>query len=194
MNSIISLTILLILFLTLYFLFKLNKNKVKYHKAEIDGEYYLVRDLADGDKAAELLGTIKKNILELKNYLMANIKENEEYKEYIIQLADKIIGVEITESEHDSIYTSYSVNKGEKLVFCLRSKETNILHDINLLMYVALHEIAHIGCPEYGHTELFKKIFAYFVKMGIKIGIYEKIDFEKYPVEYCGLRLSESII
>ena len=61
-------------------------------------------------------------------------------------------------------------------------------------MYVALHEIAHIACPEYGHTDLFKKIFAFFVLVAMNIGIYKKIDFNYDPVDYCGLTITESII
>ena len=43
----------------------------------------------------------------------------------------------ISESTKDNKYTSYSVNKGEKIVFCLRSRdEKNKLVDINIMMFV----------------------------------------------------------
>ena len=58
----------------------------------------------------------------------------------------------------DQYETSKKINKGEEIVFCLRSIPDNKLHNINELMYVAIHEIAHVGCPEIGHTSLFKKI------------------------------------
>ena len=67
----------------------------------------------------------------------------------------------IYETSLTSNYTSYSINKGEELSFCLRSKSTGKLHDINLLMYVAVHELAHTACPETGHTPLFNKIFTH---------------------------------
>ena len=54
------------------------------------------------------------------------------------------------ESTDDSKFTSYSINKGEEIVFCLRCKKTNQLHNINELMYVAIHEISHVACPEIG--------------------------------------------
>ena len=76
---------------------------------------------------------------------------------------------QIYENDIDSKYTSYSVNKGEEIVFCLRSKETHQLHSIDLMMYVALHEISHICCPEIGHTPLFKKIFAFLVNRAIEL-------------------------
>ena len=83
------------------------------------------------------------------------------YEEYIDLLAsnfreDKTV---VYETDPDSNLTSFSVNKGEELSFCLKSKKTDTLHDLNLLMYVAIHEMAHIACPEIGHGTLFKKIF-----------------------------------
>jgi len=90
--------------------------------------------------------------------------------------------------------TSYSVNKGEELSFCLRSKKTGELHDINLLTYVGIHEISHIACPEIGHGDLFKKIFRMFALEGVNIGIYKKVDYSEIPIEYCGMILSSSII
>jgi hypothetical protein len=87
------------------------------------------------------------------------------------------------------------VNKGEQIVFCLRSKRSrNKLHDLNLLMYVAIHECAHVACPSFGHGAEFKKVFAFLTKVAIEIGIYQKIDFNNKPVEYCGLVITDSII
>ena len=76
---------------------------------------------------------------------------------------------QIYENSNSSEYTSYSVNKGEEIVFCLKSrKDPYNLHDINLMMYVAIHELAHIGCHEIGHTDLFKKIFAFYLEVAIE--------------------------
>jgi hypothetical protein len=61
-------------------------------------------------------------------------------------------------------------------------------------MYVVLHELSHVGCPEYGHGALFKKIFAFFAQCGIQCDVYKKVDFKRSPKEYCGLIISESII
>ena len=40
-----------------------------------------------------------------------------------------------------------------------QSKILNEIHDMNTLIYVVIHEMAHVACPEYGHTKLFKEIF-----------------------------------
>lgn len=189
--------ILVVLFIIiLIILFKVSTGKRTYVKSYIDDEYYLVRDLPDKQKASNMLAKLKKNITKIT--MLLNEKKNtdyKEFKEYIDRLSQGIVSVVISETPESSSYTSYSVNKGEELVFCLRSKyDKNIMHDINLLMYVTLHEISHIACPEYGHTPLFKKIFAFITKVAIENEIYQKINFPSDPTEYCGLVITESII
>jgi len=116
-------------------------------------------------------------------------------KEDIERLISNFNSDAFSETTPDSKYTSYSVNKGEQLVFCVRSrKNRDNLHDMNLMMYVVLHEISHIACPEYGHTHLFKKIFAFITKAAMEIGVYEYIDFRNNNKEYCGLSITESIV
>lgn len=189
--------IVLFFFIILIIVFiQLPKKEVVYVKSNIDGETYLVRDLPDKQQASDMLATIKANIMKLVSYLYQNkTTKFKNYDKYIDQLNTRINNVVITESTEDSIYTSYSVNKGEQIVFCLRSRNNiNQLHPINLVMYVALHEISHVACPEYGHGTLFKKIFAFITIEAIGQNIYVKIPFNKEPTEYCGLTITDSII
>jgi len=174
---------------------RIEKREVKYILSDVDGKYYLVRDLPDKQKAANLLSRLKENMDKLITYLTENKSKYPDYAKYIDQLIERIKNVVINESSEDSVYTSYSVNKGEQIVFCLRSKyDLNKMHDINLIMYVALHEMSHVACPSFGHTAEFKKIFAFFANTAVDIGIYHKISFNSEPTEYCGLVINESII
>ena len=59
-------------------------------------------------------------------------------------------------------------------------------------MYVAIHEMAHIACPDIGHGPLFKKIFKLLTEEAININKLE--DYSDKPVEYCGMILSSNII
>jgi len=61
-------------------------------------------------------------------------------------------------------------------------------------MYVALHEISHIACPEYNHTTLFKQIFRFICEEAIAYGIYKKIDFDVSPKEYCGMTINDTVV
>lgn len=188
--------LLLIIIIGISIFYWYNFKSMTFLKSPLDNNYYMVRDLADKDTAIIMLSTIKLNIIKLNNYLMENKNDKyKEYKKYIEQLNDRIQSVTIAESKETSSSTSYSVNKGEELVFCLRSKrEWNKFHNFNTIMYVALHEISHIACPEYGHGTLFKKIFAFITQVAIELNIYTHVDFNKSPEEYCGIYITESII
>lgn len=192
--------IFFILLLSLFFLYyyneRLNYYKVVLVKSDIDSNLYLVRDQEDKQLAANLLSKIWINMQKLDKYLFENKDKYPKYEKYIKQMNEKLKKSKIQESTDNGVYTSYSINKGEQLIFCLRSRKqnNNKLHDLNLLMYVVLHEMAHVACPEFGHTDLFKRIFAFLATEAIKLNIYEKIEFRTDNREYCGLTISDSII
>jgi len=169
-----------------------NRHNGIYIKSNIDNNYYYVSNLENKQEIADMLALIKIRIKYLLEYLKQN--PNEEYKEYVKNLEDNINSVDILENIDEYNYTSYSVNKGEELVLCVKNQKTKELYDINLIMYVVLHEISHIMCPEYGHGNLFKKIFNYITQEAIKCGIYQDLDFEHNPREYCGLTIKSNIL
>jgi len=184
---------LIIIFIYI-FLFH-NKSNVVYVETAT-GAKYLVNDDENKDTSAKLLSTIVENLFKLKNYLYKNIDNYPEYTEYIKQLNNNLSESRtlIYETDPKSDLTSFSVNKGEELSFCLKSKKTGEIHEINLLMYVAIHELAHIACPETGHGNLFKKIFHFLTLEAIKLKLYIQVDYTSNPVEYCGMVLSSSIV
>jgi hypothetical protein len=164
----------------------------------------MVQDNDTKQEASNVLGKINRDIFILNNHLQS-IKENDDKDIqknilYIEQLNKNIQDMEIRESSPNSDKTSFTINKGESIIFCIRSRRiekfirSQSIHDYNILLYVALHEISHVACPEYGHTPLFKQIFRFFANEAVKIGIYEKEDFNDNPKEYCGMTIENSII
>lgn len=85
--------------------------------------------------------------------------------------------------------TSYSINKGEQLVFCIRDKLNNSIHDINTLMFVAIHELAHIVTNELQHTKKFWNNMKKLLHRAEDIGVYRYVDYSTNPVEYCGMMI-----
>ena len=190
-----SILIAIIIIFIYIFLFY-NKKNVVLIKGSDNFTKYLVYDDEQKNEAALLLEQIINNIFQLKNYLYENRDKFPEMKDYIIQLNKNLNKNRtlIYENDPKSDLTSFSVNKGEEIALCLKSKKTGSMHNINLMMYVTIHEIAHIACPEIGHGELFKKIFKFLCEQSIIIGIYKYDDYENNPIEYCGMMLSSSII
>ena len=190
-ESILISIIIVFIYIFLFF----NKNRMVYVETNT-GTKYMVQDYKDKQISANLLATIVQNMYKLKNYLVRNKSNYPDYAEYIDLLNRNFTESRTTiyETDRDSDLTSFSVNKGEELSFCLRSKKTNQFHDINLLMYVAIHEMAHMACPEIGHGSLFKRIFRFLVQEAVTLNIYNNVDYSSSPVEYCGMVLSSSIL
>jgi len=190
-----SLLIFILLIFIYIFLFQ-NHNQLIFINNNSHNTRFLVQNNKFKYKSSELLSKLTDKMYKLRNYLVDNSYKYKEYKKYIDLLEKGFNNNRTTISEKlpKSNYTSYSINKGEDLVFCLKNKITNEFHDINTLMYVALHEMAHIGCPEIGHGYLFQKIFKFLTLIAIELNLYKYQDYNTDPVEYCGMTISSSII
>jgi len=66
---------------------------------------------------------------------------------------------------------SYTINK-KKIYMCLRD-ENGEYYDDNMLLFVAIHELAHVLCDEVGHTEKFDAIFRELLQKATENGIYD---------------------
>lgn len=164
-------------------------NEVVYVKSKHNGKEYLVRNVKDKQQAVDLLSRIGSNL----QILVDDVYENDPEKDGAIRMKRKYNQENLSESEPNTKYTSYSVNKGEKIVFCLRSKDDRQeLADLNLMMFVAIHELAHVMTKSVGHTEEFWDNFKYLLKRAMKLNIYKRHDFKNKPRSYCGTTITES--
>jgi len=177
-------------------MFKIRQNKLTIIEHEDTGLKLMVVNDKNKKPSADLLSEVIIKMFKLRNGLLKDKNNYPEMKEYIELLGSNFNQerTKIYENDPSSELTSFSVNKGEEVAFCLKSKKSGELHKLNLLLYVAIHEMAHMGCPEIGHGELFKKVFRFLTLRAIDMGIYEKEDYNANPVEYCGMILSSSIV
>jgi predicted metal-dependent hydrolase len=180
--------IIAVVVISAYLQYESFSNEITLCKAS-DGHEYLVRNLPDRKEAANLLADTKHRCIKLVKFLVVKYPNNASVK----RLKMKYRPDSISESTKSSKYTSYSVNKGEKIVFCLRSRDENEdLVDQNVLMFVALHELAHVMSKSIGHTKEFWDNFRFLLKESIKAGVYQKQDFRRNPVKYCGTDITDS--
>jgi hypothetical protein len=183
----------MVLFTFTAFYIKNRTSEVETVISSYDNREYLVRSLPNKDKAAALLGKMNKRLQILVDHIQS--ADSKASEEDVNRLVKNFNPDSISEGTEKSNYTSYSVNKGEKIVFCLRSKENNEkLIDINTLMYVAIHELAHLMTKEIGHPPEFWRNFKILLREGINIGIYKNIDYSKEPVKYCGMKIKSNIL
>jgi hypothetical protein len=156
----------------------------------VDGGRYLVRNLADKQEAADRLARTRAKLMRL----IRDLKQTHPEKAFVIQMARNFDAdpSRFSESTPDASYTSYSVNKGEKVYMCLRQRnEREELVDENIIMFVALHELAHIGTSDVGHTPQFWNNFGWVLERAEALQVYEFTDFSAHPVEYCGIRITD---
>ena len=192
----LELIIIILVFVLVYifFLSEYKSDGIILEESFIDGNKYWVRNLEDKAIAANTLANIKIYMIKLINYLKENINKFPDNMTYIKNLVSRTKEIYIMETPSDENYTSYTVNKGEKIYFCLRAKVINTIHDMNTLLYVVIHEMAHIACPEYGHTPLFYIVFKFLLKVAVEIGIYKPIDYRFKPQDYCGMTINEYLL
>lgn len=172
-----------------YMYYQSNSSSLTYVKSTKDKNTYLVRNLPDAAEAANVLATLREKLTSLVDYLYTKHPE----KPSIKRLKQRFNGDNLSESEPNTEYTSYSVNKGEQIIFCIRSKDDKSkLEDVNTLTFVALHELAHIMTESVGHTQEFWDNFKYLLKKAIKLGIYTIQEFHKDPVKYCGIMITDT--
>jgi hypothetical protein len=165
------------------------QGNTEYVESMIDGNKYLVQSLPDKQAAADLLANIRANLDNLVKHLEKSSPSDARVERMVMNFKSE----RMVEGPNDTKYTSYSINKGEKIVLCLRAKKKeNTLMDINTMTFVALHELAHIATESVGHTQEFWDNFRWILEEAINIGIYKKQDFADKPVPYCGITITSS--
>lgn len=189
-------SILFIVFFNIIYIFYIsNKSHLVSVRSELDGAYYSVQDTDKKIQTAFLLSSIKSDCIKLLDYIIeqSNVKPPlmvEDFK----MARKKINYTNFREAEPYSKATSYSVNKGDELVLCVKSKITDKIHSKNIILYVAIHELAHIVCPEIGHTNLFNQIFSYLLRTAVELQIYKYHDYHLDNQEYCGITINQNIL
>tara|TARA_B100001093_G_C26655479_1_gene939436 strand:+ start:200 stop:802 length:603 start_codon:yes stop_codon:yes gene_type:complete len=196
MEDFLSFFILLTTITIFYTYLEWKSTEVTYVESMIDGGSYLVRKREDMGEAANLLAQLNTNLKAIIEHC-SDPKNQQHYTEQNIidikRLKRNYNEEAISESSPGNKYTSYSINKGEKIVFCLREKDgSDKLIDLNTLMFVAIHELAHLMTKSIGHTPEFWDNMRFLLKIGIDIGVYKYQNFISKPVSYCGMTITDT--
>ena len=158
--------------------------------SDVDGNTYCVRDREMIEPAADKLARTVTKCKNLISYMRKHHPNNDVTKRLVNGFNPKKVMETLPTSEH----TAYSENKGEKIAFCLNSgkNNSNKLIDENTLTFVALHELAHIGTLEVGHTPTYWQNFKFILENAVEADIYIPVDYKKKPVGYCGMTITDN--
>lgn len=180
-----------IFFLVLVIMIKLyviDEENLVYLKSSVDEDFHLVQDLKDKNQAANLMAEIKERIDKLFAYLKRSYPNNPDVQ----RLMGNYNEDNVRETDIGDDDTSFSVDKGQELHLCLRDKKDFRLHQINILMFVTIHELAHLMSKTYGHNGEFNKNFVFLLRESVKLGIYTNIDYSRKQTEYCGMTVNSN--
>lgn len=161
-------------------------SKIEKVVSTIDNRNYEVQIKDDAQEAANLIAQIREKLIIISDHLIKSYPDEDRTK----RLKKNFRPDNIKEGIDNPEFTSYSVNKGEQIVLCLRSH--NKLMDLNTMIFVVLHELAHICTLSIGHTTEFWNNFKWILEEAINIGVYKKQDFKLNNVDYCGMKITDS--
>jgi len=158
--------------------------------SDVDGETYCVRERSKLELAADKLAETTQNM----KRLVKHCGEKYPTRENVKRLVEGFNPKRISETLPTSEFTAYSENKGEKIAFCLDKNKNGSgrMIDQNTLMFVAIHELAHVASKSIGHTDEFWRNFKFLLEEAEIINIYNPVDYKKKPVEYCGMEITDN--
>ena len=100
----------------------------------------------------------------------------------------------VMETLPTSEFTAFSENKGEKIAFCLNTKREGVSNmiDEHTLMFVAIHELAHVCTKSIGHKTEFWDNFKFLLENAKDANIHLPVDYKTKPAEYCGMNIKDN--
>jgi hypothetical protein len=166
---------------------------VKEVKSERDGKIYHVQDLPDKKEAVAKLSEVCDNLDKIMDKYRGDPATANDPRVKV--LLERYNRDNIFENDVKADSTSYSENKGDKIVICLRDKAPPYkLVDTNTIMFVVLHEMAHLMTTTIGHTPEFWTNFKRLLQDAVSVGVYQAQNYDRTPVQYCGMTISSSPI
>ena len=158
-----------------------------------DGKEYDMQNLPDKEEAVKLMASIRANLTKLRDSYAKEpaLMNDPPVARFVARYQPDVF----SENSMSSSDTSYSENKGQRIVVCLRDKTKPPqypLIDINTVMFVMLHEMSHLMTETIGHTPEFWGNFKRILHDAIKVGIYTPVNYSRQPTPYCGMTITDS--
>ncbi len=190
-----------------------------YDRVTVAGfDYHVLRSYDNEDEAAKRLAEVYSRVLKFLDYERVKYRVGLTKEEvdklgpgalsYVISpsgkkysstdIVDHIIYYfnpeKVYENDPNNISgsTSYTIQKGREMYVCLRQKDGSFV-DMNTMMFVVIHEIAHIGAFwTFGHPRDFWSTFGLLLRDAIACGVYEYDDYRVVPRRYCSIMITSS--
>lgn len=160
-----------------------------------DGHQYDMQNLPSKEQAVKLMAEIRSRLVKLFTHYKETpgLDQDPPVGRFLARFTPDVF----VENDMASKDTSYSENKGQKIVVCLRDKTkapSYPLVSTNTIMFVMLHEMAHLMTETIGHTQEFWGNFKRILGDAVQIGIYHPVNYAHQPTPYCGMMITDTPI
>lgn len=196
-------TILVCFFLIIWLINRDDRNLISEYIG--NKSYKVLDDKPNKETAAMILQSIDNNIIKLIQHMNKKYTDevlNKESPEKRKMLKTIIERLNSTYKSHNlkenypkipGKDVSFNVNKGEDISLCLRNyNQPHIFHQMNDIMFVSIHELAHSCNESYGHDDKFWKLFRILIENSLEIGIFKDVNYKREPVNYCSMAITYS--
>ena len=203
MNITLIILILLIIFIIIilscsYFKWK---DRVKFVQVSSGKESFLVQNNKEepewiSREVAERLSRLSSKIDELVLNMKNTQYPSKEVSNRLYNRWEKIRSNPkgLRETSLGETSAAYTVNKNQEMRICVRGKNGNKFEDENTMMFVCLHECAHVMSESFGHNKEFRENFAHITRRAIDLKLYKYEDFSKNNKDYCNTLITNSSI
>jgi hypothetical protein len=161
----------------------------------------VIADYKNSDDAAKMLSSVHNDMLLFMKYLISKYRIDEfPIPETVDMSSDKyrIVSALVKNYNPDEFYendpryssdTSFTKGKGQSMYICVRNRnDPEKLVSRDMLFFVMLHEMAHIGNYNgWGHNKRYWSVFKFLLEEAKESTIYKPINWAEYPTKYCGL-------
>ena len=159
-------------------------------RSSVDGNTYLVRDMDDSEKAADMLAMVRSRIDRLVSIASQDPRYANDVR--VRRIRRRWKGSKLCETGSFSQDAAFSLNKGEVVALCVRRPDGR-LEDTDVATFVAIHELAHLAVDDNGHTDRFWEAMRYLLKIAIEDArVYTHQPFEQLKRTYCGMPITSS--
>lgn len=189
------LTTILVLIFFLSFLFIFFYQEYRYDSFKVNDKNFQIEKYENHQQKIKIqsLNTLV-NIRQRLDTLVTHLLKKYPKNKFMHRLQSRFKNTTLREANPNpySTDTSYTINKGDTMVLCLRTTDQKVV-DLNTLTYVAVHELAHIFSSSFHHNLEFWRNMKFLVDEAIECGIYRETNYSQNPVRYCGIQIASNI-
>ena len=158
---------------------KSNELFIQYKVASSNNRKYGYQEVfKNTSEAVEIMANLHNKMINF----VKDLKKKYPTDERVKRLYNGFNRVEIEESPDEKDTTSYTINKGDLMALCLRKQQDGRpFHDENTLLFVIIHEMAHIASVTEGHNTEFIDNFRFLLQEANNLDYYTPVNYKNNP-------------